>query len=83
MNTKNFGTVEFEGKTITLTSEALGTGRVMLEYANPQEWVEYEAKGITAASKSVIVRWHFKLDPAITEEDQYDWNNVESVTPLP
>lgn len=73
-----YGTVTYNGSEIKLHQEAYTTGRLLTEHANPGEWVEYQANG-TYKGIAVIVRWHFKIDPAIENEDGYDFSNVWSV----
>lgn len=79
---ENFGTIEYNGETITLTEQAHQTNRVLTEYGDDLQWIgngdsymtEYEAHGTRADGTEVIVRWHFEIAREGKEVDgAYPW----------
>ncbi len=85
---KNFGTVEYKGKTITLDEQAYQTSRLMNEYGSDLLYLgdgktymdEWAASGHTSDGEKVKVIWHFEIarDSETLPED-YDWDNVHNV----
>jgi hypothetical protein len=65
----NFGTIEHNGKTITLAEQAYPTSRLMNEYGSDLQYQgdgdtymdEWAASGYTENGEKVKVIWHFKI----------------------
>jgi hypothetical protein len=65
----NFGTIEHNGKTITLDEQAYLTSRLMNEYGNDLQYQgdgdtymdEWAAGGHTSNGTKVMVYWHFEI----------------------